>query len=278
MSEAAGGEAYPVALASFTARSVGRLVRAPSRARAALGRRRLARQTVGLIAGTAVLAAILMLTLDVPVISAMPTRGAPELWPARFITDFGKSEYVLWTSGVLVLLTVVVAPAFAGTRRAQWAALNVRFSFIFLAVAVPNMAGEVLKGLIGRGRPFVGGAANAFNFSPLTWSPQFASLPSAHAITAFSLAFAVAAVWPRTRYVMAAYAVLIILSRIVLLAHHPSDVVAGGVVGVIGAMAVRQWFAARRLGFMITADGRINPLPGPSIASLRGVAVGAAAS
>jgi len=273
-----GSEPYPVALAGFTARSLGRLVRAPSQSRAGLGRRRLARQTLVTIAGTAVLVAILMLTLDVPVISAMPARGAPELWPARFITDFGKSEYVLWSCGALVLLTLVVAPAFSGTRRAQWAALSVRFSFIFLAVAVPNLAGEILKGLIGRGRPFVGGAANAFNFSPLTWSPPFASLPSAHAITAFSLAFAVAAVWPRTRYVMMTYAVLIILSRIVLLAHHPSDVVAGGVVGVIGAMAVRQWFAARRLGFAIAANGRVDPLPGPSIAALRGVAVGPVAS
>ncbi|MGO4715430.1 phosphatase PAP2 family protein [Bradyrhizobium sp. 2TAF24] len=274
----AGREAYPVALAGFTARSLGRLVRAPARPRASLGRRRLARQTLGMIAGTAALVVILMLTLDVPVISAMPVRGAPQLWPARFITDFGKSEYVLWACGALALLTVIVAPALSGVRRAQWAALGVRLSFIFLAVAIPNLVGEVLKGLIGRGRPFVGGAANAFNFSPLTWSPQFASLPSAHAITAFSLAFAVAAVWPRTRFVMMTYAVLIILSRIVLLAHHPSDVVAGGVVGVIGAMAVRQWFAARRLGFVIAADGRVEPLPGPSIAALRGVAVGPAAS
>ncbi len=50
---------------------------------------------------------------------------------------------------------------------------------------------------------------------------------------------------------MAVYALLILLSRLVLLAHHPSDLVAGGLVGVIGAMFVRQWFAARRLGFAI---------------------------
>ena len=263
MSTTKGGSAYPVKLVRGVSHSLGRLVRAPSHTRAAPARQRLGRQVAALVGGTIVLVVILMLTLDVPVIRAMPPRGAPELWPARIITDFGKSEYVLWACGGLLLLSVVVTPALAGLRRLQWAGLSTRLSFIFLAVALPNLAGEILKGIIGRGRPFVGGAADAFHFSPLACSPQYASLPSAHAITAFSLAFAVAAVWPRTRYVMAAYAVLITLTRLVLLAHHPSDVIAGAMVGVVGAMIVRQWFAARRLGFAIAADGRITPLPGP---------------
>jgi membrane-associated phospholipid phosphatase len=61
---------------------------------------------------------------------------------------------------------------------------------------------------------------------------------------------------------MAVYALLIIASRLVLLAHHPSDVVAGTVVGLIGAMFVRYWFAARDLGFTIEPDGTIVPLTG----------------
>jgi membrane-associated phospholipid phosphatase len=56
------------------------------------------------------------------------------------------------------------------------------------------------------------------------------------------------------------YATLIAGSRLVLLAHHPSDVIAGAVIGVIGAMSVRYWFAARRLGFAIRRDGKIVPL------------------
>ena len=46
---------------------------------------------------------------------------------------------------------------------------------------------------------------------------------------------------------MIVYAILIAASRLVLLAHHPSDVVAGALIGVIGAMFVRYWFAARRV-------------------------------
>ena len=54
---------------------------------------------------------------------------------------------------------------------------------------------------------------------------------------------------------MIVYALIILATRLVLLAHHPSDVVAGALVGVIGAMFVRYWFAARRLGFAIHHDG-----------------------
>ena len=55
------------------------------------------------------------------------------------------------------------------------------------------------------------------------------------------------------------YALLIAASRLVLLAHHPSDVVAGALIGVVGAMCVRYWFAARRIGFAVRRDGEIVP-------------------
>ena len=76
---------------------------------------------------------------------------------------------------------------------------------------------------------------------------------------------------------MVAYAIIIAATRLVLLAHHPSDVVAGALLGIIGAMFVRYWFAARRLGFAIHHDGTIVPLVGPSPGRLKRVARGALA-
>ena len=68
------------------------------------------------------------------------------------------------------------------------------------------------------------------------------------------------------------YAVLIALSRVIVVAHHPSDVLAGAIAGGIGALLVRYWLAARGLGFAIRADGTVAPLPGPSWARLKRVA------
>ena len=45
-----------------------------------------------------------------------------------------------------------------------------RIQFVFLAVLLPVLAGDVLKGIIGRGRPFVGGEPNAFLYHPFEGS------------------------------------------------------------------------------------------------------------
>ena len=83
--------------------------------------------------------------------------------------------------------------------------------------------------------------------------------------TAFALAFAVVGGVAKGESRDGRLCACIALSRLVLLAHHPSDVVAGALVGVIGAMFVRYWFAARRLGFTIHGDGTIVALVGPSL-------------
>ncbi len=73
---------------------------------------------------------------------------------------------------------------------------------------------------------------------------------------------------------MLIYAFVIAVTRLVLLAHHPSDVVAGALLGVIGAMFVRYWFAARHLAFKITRDGEVEPLGGPSWERLKSLFAG----
>jgi undecaprenyl-diphosphatase len=68
------------------------------------------------------------------------------------------------------------------------------------------------------------------------------------------------------------YAVVIAVSRVVLTAHFPSDVMVGAIVGVVGALLVRDWYAARGLAFVLGRDGVVRPLPGPSLARIKRVA------
>lgn len=252
--------------------SLAQLVRSPSHSRRAEARRRSARHVLWLSAGIGVLIIALMYWLDAVEIRLMPPRGTASLWPFKILTDFGKSAYVLWTLFGLLLAVLIVSAAFRGTARSLLLGFGTRVQFLFLSVLVPVLAGEVLKVAIGRGRPFVGGEANAFHFSHFHGSEAYQSLPSGHAITAFALAFAVSALWPQLRIVMFVYAVIIAMTRLVLLAHHPSDVVAGALVGIMGAMFVRYWFAARRLAFAIGPDGTVSPLPGPSFERFKRVA------
>lgn len=255
--------------------SLAQLVRSPSHSRRAEAARRAARHVLWISAGLGAAIIVLMYAIDAWEIAQMPKRGTPSLWWVRILTDFGKDEYVLAVLGGLLIAVAIVAPALRGIRRSLLLGLGTRLQFIFWAVAVSSLVTEVLKYCIGRGRPFVGGEANAFHFSHFAGNPAYFSFPSGHATTAFALAFAVSVVWPQARHAMAAYALIIAATRLVLLAHHPSDVVAGALVGIIGAMFVRYWFAARRLGFAIQRDGSIVSLVGPSSGRLKRVARGA---
>jgi membrane-associated phospholipid phosphatase len=241
-------------------RAAVQLVRPPSHSRRAEAARRLARHAVLLAAILGAVTIALMYAVDVREIDLMPSRGSPGLWPVGILTDFGKAAYVLWPLAVALLAVALISPRLRGTSRSLWLRFGTRLQFLFFAVLVPVLAGEVIKWIVGRGRPFVGGKADAFYFVHFAGTEAYASFPSAHAITSFALAFAVSAVWPQARVAMTVYALLIAASRLVLLAHHPSDVVAGALIGVVGAMAVRYWFAARRLGFAIRRDGQIVPL------------------
>jgi membrane-associated phospholipid phosphatase len=255
--------------------SLAQLVRSPSHSRRAEAARRAARHVLWLSAGLGAAIIVLMYAIDAWEIAQMPKRGTPSLWWVRILTDFGKDEYVLAVLGGLLIAVAIVSPALRGIQRSLLLGLGTRLQFIFWAVAVSNLVTEVLKYCIGRGRPFVGGEANVFHFSHFAGNPAYSSLPSGHATTAFALAFAVSVVWPQARVAMVVYAIVIAATRLVLVAHHPSDVVAGALVGIVGAMFVRYWFAARRLGFAIQRDGSIVSLVGPSSGRLKRVARGA---
>ena len=251
---------YAVQLVALLRLSVVQLVRAPTHARRAVAARRLGRDTLLLVGVGGVLVVALMFGFDATEIALMPPRGSPSVWWARDLTDFGKDTYVLWALFAALVLTLLFLPLRHGASRARLVRFGMHLEYIFVSVACANIVTEVLKYASGRARPFVGGKANPLNFVPFAGTEPYFSLPSAHAVTAFALAFAVGAVWPRTRLVMFAYALLIVVTRLVLLAHHPSDVVVGAVIGMLACVIVRYWFAARRLGFAIRNDGQIVPI------------------
>jgi undecaprenyl-diphosphatase len=254
-----GGESalYFARLGRLVLSSIGQLIVPSSDPQASDAARRCARQALVLIAVGAIAVAVLMFAADFPEIKLMPPRNSPGLWPVRILTDFGKAAFVLWSIFALLVATTLVAAGARDAMRARLLRLITELEYLLLAIVVPLLAGELTKWIVGRGRPFVG--PDPFTFSHFSLASAYASFPSAHAITSTALAFAVSSLWPRWRVPMIVYALLIIATRLVLLAHHPSDVTAGAVFGVIGAMAVRYWFAARGLGFSIGHDGAILP-------------------
>jgi membrane-associated phospholipid phosphatase len=269
--------------------------RAPSwfrfvRANVATGLARLVRDTRGnakpiwrayarLAVGTALAIAVLiliMMLVDAAAIRA--ARQAPR-WlvaPFQFVTDFGLAGWFLVPlGGALLVIALVNAPALTRMSQGVLATLAVRLGFLFLAIGVTGLVVTVVKRIVGRARPVIAGD-DVFLYKFFLWRVEYASFPSGHATTAFAAAVAFGVLWPRLRPLLWTYAIVIALSRVIVTAHHPSDVVAGAIAGVVGALLVRDYMAARRLGFSVLPDGSVRPFPGPSWARIKRVARGLA--
>jgi membrane-associated phospholipid phosphatase len=186
------------------------------------------------------------------------------------ITNFGRSGWFLYPLGfILLCVAAVMAPALPRRTQGTLAALAARLSFLFIAIGLPGLFATIVKRLIGRARPYVGLQDDPFAYMPFIWRPEYASMPSGHATTATAAAIAIGAIWPRSRLVMWLYAVIILFTRVAINVHHPSDVIAGALVGVVGALLVRRFFAARRLVF---CAGDLRPYPWPSFKRIKAAA------
>jgi membrane-associated phospholipid phosphatase len=108
-------------------------------------------------------------------------------------------------------------------------------------VAAAGVMDQVVKNVACRARPSAPGAGLFFaKFPCFPASYAYASFPSGHATTAFAAAVVLAFLYPRQTRAFLGLAVLVGLSRVVLGAHFPSDVLAGATLGTGFALAAAR--------------------------------------
>lgn len=99
-------------------------------------------------------------------------------------------------------------------------------AFLVFAPALGGGAAELLKLVLRRLRPDADTFGYAFRaFSDGPWSNRGMGLPSSHALVAWAGAFAIARLFPRTRWVVYGLAAGCGLTRVMANAHYLSDTV-----------------------------------------------------
>ena len=114
--------------------------------------------------------------------------------------------------------------------------------WVFAAVVIADLASQLLRRVIGRDRPHVVDPDPA----PLLTVPADPALPSGHAATSFAGAAVLAWLTPLPKVVLFGLAALMGLSRVYVGAHYPLDILAGAVLGLLVATALRLLAEARR--------------------------------
>jgi undecaprenyl-diphosphatase len=135
--------------------------------------------------------------------------------------------------GLLWLVLAVAISGFSWSRPWLWTRVGVA---ILLAESVTG----ALKEWVERDRPPVVDP----DPEPIMRLPETYSFPSGHATVSFACATVLALAVPRLKYPLFALAALVAWSRVYVGVHYPLDVLAGAVLGVALAIALRTLAAA----------------------------------
>ena len=136
--------------------------------------------------------------------------------------------FISFISHGSTLITVAIVLFLSGkfyNQKCYGAGKTLLFGFISTGIVV-----QVLKHLTGRMRPRL---TDDLVFVGPSLKKGYDSFPSGHAMTAFCFAYILSSYFPRYRVFFYIWAVLIGFARVEGVAHFPSDVLGGAIIGIV---------------------------------------------
>lgn len=162
------------------------------------------------------------LMLDSPVREVVAQWESPDLhWAMGWLSYLGKG----WIQAIPCFFLLLIGRLVRGDDRMEESGKRGIY-----ALAAAGILVQAIKHLVGRPRPEVM-EAMGFSLGP-SFASGFDSFPSGHATSAFALASTLTTFYPKARYPLYAYSILVCISRIYLGAHFFSDVFAGIILGL----------------------------------------------
>ena len=218
--------------------------------RTILPKRGLFTQRDALIAGAFLAGAAAMMPIDEHIASKLQN---PSLQANRTLGRLGETVEGIATPGAYYIGGALLVAGRAGSLLSESETFD-RMSDLgwhgLKAIALAEASGFMLKGMIGRARPYVSNATepHSFRFGAGFGTSDYRALPSGHTYTAFAAASVVTSEmrrWnPATTWfvapVMYGGATLVGVSRMYHNRHWASDIVLGAAIGTFMGLKVVQ--------------------------------------
>ncbi|MEP1442738.1 MAG: phosphatase PAP2 family protein [Hyphomicrobiales bacterium] len=204
------------------------------------------------VLGFLLVLAFAFLVLDplvVPFIRSLPSEVFSVF---TVITEFSTAKiYVVPISGIALFLLFCTWQEMGRRLHCNLLQFSVWLTTAIVSFSVGGVLVNLLKRMIGRGRPKHFDELGAYGFEPFNFTSSFASFPSGHATTSGSAMLLAMVFLPKWRILIFAIAILFAASRVILGSHYVSDVVLGLCIGAVFARMVCVYFAKRGLGFYL---------------------------
>jgi membrane-associated phospholipid phosphatase len=182
-------------------------------------------------AAVIVFSAISYFQMDIPVAVFCKGGDVRVLDLFEWISVLGESTWYLLGAFVLFVHFKIFHPRPLYANQAL---------FVFVSVAASGVGALLIKLIFGRFRPILFFKEGLYGFNFFNPSEDLNSFPSGHAATALSLAFALSLLFPRYRFPLFCFGLLVAASRTVTTAHFLSDSVAGAWLGIVTVCVLQQ--------------------------------------
>jgi membrane-associated phospholipid phosphatase len=119
--------------------------------------------------------------------------------------------------------------------------------FIFVSVAMSGIAVLLIKMFFGRFRPELYFEKNLFGFDFFHIRNSMTSFPSGHSTTAMGVMVGLGILFPKFRIPLFLLGVSIMISRLVIVRHYPSDIMIGGLLGALTSLFLYEYYFKERI-------------------------------
>lgn len=185
-----------------------------------------------------VLVAVSYFYWDIPLAIYCKSLNREVVDIAELVTISGEARWYY------ILLILTYFPLRIIWKNKTW---SMKLLFIFLSLSASGLVNLVVKWLAGRNRPINYFTHGLYGFNYFGVGYELTSLPSGHAVTAFSIASAVSILFPRAGIAAFVIAISIGTTRIILTSHYLSDVIAGAGIGILSTMLVKYFFDRKKI-------------------------------